>query len=72
MYATTSTEKSVFIIGGFTNVSSEGLRTSIIAEYKDDEWNNAGSLKQSRQAHSAITLGLLTLIIGGESVDGNP
>ena len=72
MFATTSTEKSVFIIGGYTNESSEGLRTSIIAEYSDNEWNNAGSLKQSRQAHSAITSGSFTLIIGGESIDGNP
>ena len=72
MYATTSTEESVFIIGGFTNVSSDGLRTSIIAEYRADEWNNAGNLKQPRQAHGAIKSGSLTMIIGGESIDGTP
>ena len=59
-------------MGGFTNESSEGLRTSIIAEYRDDEWNNVGSLKKARQAHTAITSGSLTMIIGGESIDGNP
>ena len=72
MYATTSTEESVFVIGGFTNISQEGLRTSTIAEYKDDEWNNAGNLKQARQAHGAITSCSLTMVIGGESIDGTP
>jgi len=72
MYGTTSTKESVYIIGGFTNVSSEGLRTSIIAEYRDDKWNIVGNLKQARQAHGAITSGSLTMIIGGESIDGTP
>ena len=72
MYATTSTEESVFVIGGFTNVSLDGLRTSIIAEYKDDKWNNVGNLNQARQAHGAIKSGPLTMIIGGESTEGTP
>ena len=72
MYATTSTNESVYILGGFTNDSSMGLRTPIIAEYKDKEWNDFGNLKQSRQAHGAITSDSMTMVIGGESTGGDP
>ena len=66
-YATTSTEESVYIIGGWTDDSLTVGRTPIIAEYKNDEWYNAGSLKQSRHGHGAITSGSLTMVIGGSS-----
>ena len=66
-YATTSTEESVYIIGGFIQASATGERTPIIAEYKNDQWYNAGSLKQSRHAHGAITSGSLTMVIGGSN-----
>ena len=68
-YATTSTEESVYIIGGFTLDSSTGYKTPIIAEYKNDVWYNVGSLNQSRHAHGAITSGSLTMVIGGSSAD---
>ena len=71
-YATTSTEESVYIIGGYTGDSSTGRRTPIIAEYKNDQWYNVGSLKQSRHAHGAITSGSLTMVIGGRSSDSQP
>ena len=71
-YATTSTEESVFIIGGFTYDSSTGNKTPVIAEYKNDQWYNVGSLKQSRHAHGAITSGALTMVIGGSSTDYKP
>ena len=63
-YATASSKESVYVIGGNT---AEGphYSTTIIAEYKNDEWYNVGNLKQSRYAHSAITSGPLTMIIGG-------
>ena len=66
-YATTSTEESVYIIGGFTYDSSTGNKTPVIAEYKNDQWYNVGSLKQSRHAHGAITSGSFTMVIGGSS-----
>ena len=73
-YATTSTEESVYIIGGFIGdpFSSNHSKTPIIAQYKNDEWYNVGSLKQSRHAHGAITSGSLTMVIGGDSADGQP
>ena len=71
-YATASTEESVYIIGGWTYDSSTNNRTPIIAEYKNDEWYNVGSLNQSRHAHGAITSGSLTMVIGGSSDDVQP
>ena len=71
-YGTTSTEESVYIIGGFTYDSSTSYKTPIIAEYKNDQWYNIGSLNQSRHAHGAITSGSLTMVIGGSSADGQP
>ena len=71
-YATTSTEESVYIIGGWTGDSSTDSRTPIIAEYKNDQWTNVGNLNQPRHAHSAITSGSLTMVIGGSSTDGQP
>ena len=71
-YATSSTEESVYIIGGFTYDSSTGKRSPVIAEYKNDQWYNVGNLKQARHAHGAITSGLLTMVIGGESSDSEP
>ena len=71
-YATTSTEESVYIIGGWTYDSSKGHRTPVIAEYKNDKWYNVGNLNQSRHAHAAITYGSLTMVIGGTSTDSQP
>ena len=48
-YATTHTDESVYIIGGWTGDSYTGSRTSVIAEYKNENWSNVGSLKQARK-----------------------
>ena len=69
MYATSSTESSVYIIGGFT---SDPTSTPIIAEYKNDEWNNIGNLKQARIQHGVITSGSLTMVIGGYDYNDQP
>ena len=66
-YATSSTESSVYIIGGFTN---SPYNIPIIAQYKNDEWYNVGNLKQTRHGHGAITSGSLTMVIGGYNPDG--
>ena len=70
MYATTSTERSVYIIGGFTYEVAAGYKTAIIAEYKNDRWYNVGNLHQSRHGHGAITSSGLTMVVGGSSADG--
>ena len=62
-YATAHTEESVFIIGG---ISGEGL-SPFIAQYNDDKWTFAGSLKQPRYWHEAITVEGITMILGGYS-----
>ena len=57
-YSTTSTDEAVFIIGGHDT-------GNIVAEYKDDTWRHAATLKQGRSRHSSIVLGSQTIIIGG-------
>ena len=50
---------------------SNPYSTQIIAEYKNDEWNNVGNLKQARIQHGAITSGSLTMVIGGYTSGGS-
>ena len=66
-YATSHTEKSVFIIGGRSVVQEKGPgeATAIIARFKDNAWKNVGSLKQARNRHRAITVNGITIIVGG-------
>ena len=64
-YATTHTEDSVYIIGGYTYGSPKVIST--IAQYKDDIWTIAGNLKQARSHHGAIIVNGLVMIIGGYS-----
>ena len=69
-YATTSTEDSVYILGGWTSDSDTGLKCPTIAQFKDGEWNKVADLRQSRHAHGAISYGSLTMVVGGSSADG--
>ena len=62
-YATTHTEDSVYIIGGFT---PQGI-TSTIAKYNNDIWTIAGYLKRPRFIHKAIIVKEKTMIVGGDS-----
>lgn len=75
-YACASTDDSAYIIGG--NISKfyqadiaklTNIRTDTIAQFKDNVWNNIGNLKSARSGHSAITIGSLTMIVGGISKD---
>ena len=66
MYATTHTDDSVYIIGGFAGE----FNTARIAKYKDDNWAIAGYLKQARMNHGAIIVKGRTLIIGGVPISG--
>jgi len=50
------------VIGGVIG----GWQTSdIIARYKNDCWSNIGNLKRARSGHSAITIGSVTMVVGG-------
>ena len=62
-YATTATAESLYVFGGYTGGSPS--RSSTIAKYSEAVWKNAGSLKQSRNSHGAITIDRKTVIIGG-------
>jgi len=67
-YATTSTEESVYVIGGLTEWDtyfSYRPHSSIVAKYSNGIWTNVGSLKQGRYGHGAITTEGMTMIIGG-------
>jgi len=61
-YATTSTDESVYIIGGWTG----STQSSTIARYSNGSWTKPGSLKQGRTGHGAITIEGITMILGGE------
>ena len=75
-YATTNTKDSVYIFGGCINTLITNIddifeapcfdRSFIIAQYKDDKWEKAGRLRQSRTGHGAITVQGITMIIGGQ------
>ena len=62
-YATTSTEESVYIIGGDINESP--WRSPTIAKYSDGIWTKPGSMVMGRIAHGAITIEERIIIIGG-------
>ena len=69
MYATTSTEDSLYIFGGWTvydpNDYNNAGRISNIAKYKNDQWYNVGNLNTLRSNHGVMTSGSSTLVIGG-------
>ena len=48
------------------------MRTSIIAEYSNDEWFDVGNLRQPRFGHNAITFGSMTMVIAGLSTAKEP
>jgi len=66
MYATASTEESVYIIGGYTG--SDTITT--IGEYRNGKWNIAGNLSQARDSHAAISFRAYTMIVGGNPDSG--
>ena len=63
-YSTASTEDVAFIIGG-PDVSDT------IAEFRNNQWRNLGSLTKGRYYHGSITVGQETMIIGGYSRDSS-
>lgn len=68
-YATTYTEKSVYIIGGrhheYDYEPNHRQMTDIIAQYNNDIWTEVGKLEKPRENHAAITVDGMTMILGG-------
>ena len=56
-YSTTQTADAAYIIGGGN--------TMLIAEFKNDQWNQLDDLNTGRYNHGSITIGSQTMIIGG-------
>ena len=63
-YSTASTDDAAFIIGGYDVIDT-------IAEFRNNQWRNLGSLTKGRNAHGSITIGQETMIVGGWSSDGS-
>ena len=63
-YSTASTDDAAYIIGG-----SDVYNT--IAEFRNNQWRNLGSLTKGRYLHGSITIGQETMIIGGYSSDSS-
>ena len=61
IYSTTETSDAAYIIGG------GDAPYKLIAEFKNGEWRRFGELNQGRWAHGSITLGALTMVVGGRT-----
>ena len=72
-YGLVSTKEAVFLVGG--NIGKIGTReekSSIIAKFSNDQWSIVGNLHQGRSSLTAISTGLLIIIIGGWFSDPSP
>ena len=65
-YATASTDSAAYIIGGYIG---GGRRTSIIAEFKNNEWRKIGELNEPKSELSAILHNGEYIIVGGNVDD---
>ena len=61
-YSTASTDDAAYIIGGHDVFDT-------VAEFRNNQWRNLGSLTRGRYAHGSITIGQETMIIGGYTSD---
>ena len=59
-YSTASTSEAAYIIGG-------QYSKDVIAEFKNDAWQQLATLTKGRYRHNSISLGDETMIIGGYS-----
>ena len=64
LYSTASTSDAVYIIGGFRETET-GSSNSLIAHFRNDKWNQDGTLIKGRYGHESITIGEKTMIFGG-------
>ena len=64
-YGTASTDSAAYILGGFVGKTSYPWRTSIIAQFQNNEWNKIGELKEVKSNPSTIVHNGEYLTIGG-------
>ena len=57
-YSTASTSDAAYIIGGF-------YTSSIVAEFKDNQWRQLDNLNRPRMFHASLSVGDQTIIVGG-------
>ena len=62
-YSTAATDEAAYIIGGYQGSNSNYSPT--IAEFKNDKWRKLGDLTQGRRYHGSISIGHLTMVVGG-------
>ena len=67
LYSTASTSDAVYIIGGFRETETGSLDNSLITHFRNDKWNQDGTLIKGRYGHESITIGEKTMIFGGST-----
>ena len=70
-YSTASTDDAAYIIGGENGGDGRPGDQKTIAEFRNNQWRNLGSLTTGRRYHGSITNGRDTMIIGGYSYDAS-
>ena len=61
-YSTASTSNAAYFIGGH-------YTKEVIAEFKNDSWQQLGTLTKGRDRHASISLGDETMVVGGFTSD---
>ena len=61
-YSTVHTNDAVYIFGGYPTEAS-----TLVAEYKNDQWKRLPDLKNGRWFHASIRMGPKVLIYGGRA-----
>ena len=46
-------------------------RYDMVAQFKDFQWSEYGKLYRGRSAHGSITVGGVTMVLGGQSEDND-
>ena len=62
-YSAASSADAAYIIGGYQD---EDYSTTI-AEFKNNQWRKIGDLTQGRNNHGSISVGLRTMVVGGDT-----
>ena len=58
LYSTANTPDASYIIGG-------AYIPNLVAEFRNDQWNQLDDLNKGRNYHGSITVGTRTMIVGG-------
>ena len=71
-YGIVSRGSHIIIFGGRCDGSNDAASTSKIVKYdNNNEWTLVGNLQADRSAHQAISIGSLTMILGGSPTDAS-